>query len=249
MSRQQFIMCVPTLEHYYCNINLLFYLDWDPSNYPLLAKIRQSVERFSSLWHLALDFHENYEKWYYGPFKGLDTNIIQTQVETMYSTACQLSKTFNDSPAARRISETVRTKIEKFRTHLPVLHTLVWIFPFKFSHNPLKFSFTRETDIKMTRTKKLNNLQNFKSWKIELTNTPIFPTCQVKNSFLICMYLQLICFWLKLFFVNFYQERKSERIERKYLKHKIRTLVQSWFERQALECYQWSQWSYCKIWW
>ena len=124
MSRQQFIMCVPTLEHYYCNINLLFYLDWDPSNYPLLAKIRQSVERFSSLWHLALDFHENYEKWYYGPFKGLDTNIIQTQVETMYSTACQLSKTFNDSPAARRISETVRTKIEKFRTHLPVLHTL-----------------------------------------------------------------------------------------------------------------------------
>ena len=102
----------------------VLYLDWDPSNYPLLAKIRQSVERFSSLWHLALDFHENYEKWYYGPFKGLDTNIIQTQVETMYSTACQLSKTFNDSPAARRISETVRTKIEKFRTHLPVLHTL-----------------------------------------------------------------------------------------------------------------------------
>ena len=131
----------------------VFYLDWDPSNYPLLAKIRQSVERFSSLWHLALDFHENYEKWYYGPFKGLDTNIIQTQVETMYSTACQLSKTFNDSPAARRISETVRTKIEKFRTHLPVLHTLVWILRFKISHNPLKFSFTRETDIKMTRAK------------------------------------------------------------------------------------------------
>ena len=82
------------------------------------------MERFSSLWHLALDFHENYEKWYYGPFKGLDTTIIQQQVEQMYSTACQLSKTFNDFPAARRISETVRAKIEKFRTHLPVLHTL-----------------------------------------------------------------------------------------------------------------------------
>ena len=56
------------------------YLDWDPSNYPLLTKIGQSVERFSTLWHLALDFHENYEKWYYGPFKGLDTNIIQQKV-------------------------------------------------------------------------------------------------------------------------------------------------------------------------
>jgi dynein heavy chain len=56
------------------------YLDWDPSNYPLLTKIRQLVERFGTLWHLALDFHENYEKWYYGPFMGLDTIAIAKQV-------------------------------------------------------------------------------------------------------------------------------------------------------------------------
>ena len=42
----------------------------------------------------------------------------------MYSTAMQLSKTFSDAPAARRISETIRGKIEKFRTYMPVLHTL-----------------------------------------------------------------------------------------------------------------------------
>ena len=42
----------------------------------------------------------------------------------MYSTACSLSKTFSDAPAARRISETIRAKIEKFRTYMPVLHTL-----------------------------------------------------------------------------------------------------------------------------
>ena len=46
------------------------------------------------------------------------------KVESMFSTACHLSKTFNDYPAARRISDTVKQKIEKFRTHLPVLHTL-----------------------------------------------------------------------------------------------------------------------------
>jgi dynein heavy chain, axonemal len=56
------------------------YLDWDPSNYPLLQKIKISVERYSSLWHTALDFHENYERWYYGPFLGLDTEAIQAQV-------------------------------------------------------------------------------------------------------------------------------------------------------------------------
>ena len=53
------------------------YLDWDPSAYPLLEKITSSVEKYSSLWHTALTFHEKYERWYYGPLKGLDTTEIQ----------------------------------------------------------------------------------------------------------------------------------------------------------------------------
>ena len=100
------------------------YLDWDPSDYPLLKKTIQSVEKYSTLWHLALNFHEKYEKWYYGPFKGLDTQVIQKEVEVMYSTAVASGRTFHDIPQARRIAETVRAKIEKFRTYLPILHTL-----------------------------------------------------------------------------------------------------------------------------
>ena len=45
------------------------YLDWDPSSYPLLQKIQQSVDKYTRLWHTALDFHERYERWYYGPLK------------------------------------------------------------------------------------------------------------------------------------------------------------------------------------
>ena len=99
-------------------------LDWDPSEYPLLQKTILSVEKFKTLWHLALNFHEKYEKWYYGPFKGLETGIIQKDVEQMYSTAVTSIKTFHDTPQARRIAETVRAKVEKFRTYLPILHTL-----------------------------------------------------------------------------------------------------------------------------
>ena len=73
---------------------------------------------------MALNFHEKYEKWYYGPFKGLETGIIQKDVEQMYSTAVTSIKTFHDTPQARRIAETVRAKVEKFRTYLPILHTL-----------------------------------------------------------------------------------------------------------------------------
>jgi dynein heavy chain len=43
----------------------------------------------------------------------------------MYEKSSTLSRTFLDHhPSARRIAETIRSKIEKFRVHLPVLHTL-----------------------------------------------------------------------------------------------------------------------------
>ena len=52
-------------------------MDWDPSAYPLLEKIQSSVEKYMTLWHTALDFHEKHERWYFGPLLGLDTTEIQ----------------------------------------------------------------------------------------------------------------------------------------------------------------------------
>ena len=101
------------------------YLDWDPSEYQLLGKMRTLSELFGSLWHVALEFHEKYERWYNGPLKGLDSADIQKQVSRMYEKSMSLSRTFLDHhPSARRIAETIKSKIEKFRVHLPVLHTL-----------------------------------------------------------------------------------------------------------------------------
>ena len=42
----------------------------------------------------------------------------------MNEKATNLSKTFVEYPAARRIADTIRSKIDKFRIHLPILHTL-----------------------------------------------------------------------------------------------------------------------------
>ena len=58
------------------------YLDWDPSSYPLLQKIQQSVDKYTRLWHTALDFHERYERWYYGPLKV--SKILQLSVFSIF---------------------------------------------------------------------------------------------------------------------------------------------------------------------
>lgn len=55
------------------------FLDWDPSEYQLLGKMSTLSELFGSLWHVALEFHEKYERWYNGPLKGLDSADIQKQ--------------------------------------------------------------------------------------------------------------------------------------------------------------------------
>ncbi len=46
------------------------FLDWDPSKYELLDQMLELSALFSALWHVALEFHERYERWFNGPLQG-----------------------------------------------------------------------------------------------------------------------------------------------------------------------------------
>ena len=83
----------------------------------------------------------------------------------------------------------------------------VRILCFKFSLNPLRFSFTRETDTKMSRAK---SWANCRTSIIEWWNWPKHQFCQM------VIFAVLYCFAQLLAVVNFSRERKSERIERKF---------------------------------
>ncbi|KAH1026251.1 hypothetical protein HUJ05_010798 [Dendroctonus ponderosae] len=99
-------------------------LDIDPSPFMNLAKMLTVVDPYDKLWHSVLEFHENYEAWYYGPFAGLDADEITEYVDNMWRTLYKLAKTLSDNPGAKRIAEMVRAKVEKFRQFLPVLQTV-----------------------------------------------------------------------------------------------------------------------------
>jgi dynein heavy chain len=59
-----------------------------------------------------------------GPFKALNAEDIDQEVSDMWRTMYKLTKTFNDQPGPRRIAESIKAKIDKFKLHLPVLHTI-----------------------------------------------------------------------------------------------------------------------------
>ena len=71
------------------------FLDWDPSQYSLLDKMQNLVELFSALWHVALEFHEKYERWYNGPLEGLDAEDIQNQVR--WQSFCTMHEVYGET--------------------------------------------------------------------------------------------------------------------------------------------------------
>lgn len=59
-----------------------------------------------------------------GPFTSLNAEEIENEVGDMWRTMYKLTKTFGDQPGPRRIADSVKGKIDKFKQHLPILHTI-----------------------------------------------------------------------------------------------------------------------------
>ncbi|XP_036144833.1 dynein heavy chain 3, axonemal isoform X1 [Monomorium pharaonis] len=99
-------------------------LDMELSPYMELPAMSSTVDTFDKLWHIALDFHRNYDKWFYGPFMGLDAEQVREETENTWRTLYKLSRMLTDVPGARRVAEMVRGKVEKFRQFIPVLQII-----------------------------------------------------------------------------------------------------------------------------
>lgn len=99
-------------------------LDMELSPYLTLPSMTTTVETFDRLWHTVLSFHKNYEKWYYGPFVGLDAEEIRNETDSAWKTLYKLGRALTDIPGARRIAEMVRGKVEKFKQFIPLLQTI-----------------------------------------------------------------------------------------------------------------------------
>lgn len=99
-------------------------LDLELSPYIALPGMSNTVDIFDKLWHTVLTFHQNYEKWFYGPFAGLDSEAILEETDNTWKILYKLSRALTDVAGARRVAEMVRGKVEKFKQFIPVLQTI-----------------------------------------------------------------------------------------------------------------------------
>lgn len=59
-----------------------------------------------------------------GPFTDINAEEVEEEISSMYRTVFKLSKTFGDVPAPRRVADSVKSKIDKFKVHLPLLQVI-----------------------------------------------------------------------------------------------------------------------------
>ena len=59
-----------------------------------------------------------------GPFTDVNAEEVEEEVSNMWRTMYKLTKSFSDVPGPKRIADSVKSKIDKFKAHLPLLQTI-----------------------------------------------------------------------------------------------------------------------------
>ncbi|XP_076618005.1 dynein axonemal heavy chain 7 isoform X2 [Colletes latitarsis] len=96
---------------------------WQVSQYPLRKVTADKLSSYKRLYDGACDFLTNYDTWMSSMVGYHDPEDIDTITGTAYRTIYRLERSIQE-PVARKLAETVRTKIEEFREHMPVITTL-----------------------------------------------------------------------------------------------------------------------------
>ncbi|KAK6187847.1 hypothetical protein SNE40_005782 [Patella caerulea] len=99
-------------------------LEWEQSSFPDLQLMFTMKEPYEKLWNTAYTFHQKHETWMNGAFQELNAEDIETEVSDMWRSMYKLTKTFSDQAGPRRIADSVKGKIDKFKQHMPILQTI-----------------------------------------------------------------------------------------------------------------------------
>ncbi|NWU12959.1 DYH3 protein, partial [Cephalopterus ornatus] len=93
----------------------------EKSQFPLLQTIIARKEPFEQLWVTAYNFHTKSEEWMNGTLQQFSADEITEEVGNMWRIMYKLCKSFPDLPGPRRLAESMKYKLDKFKQHLPVL--------------------------------------------------------------------------------------------------------------------------------
>jgi dynein heavy chain, axonemal len=99
-------------------------LEWEKTPFTKYQQTLDIIDPYKKLWETTSLFQSEHNKWMNGPFSDLHAESVDESVNNMWRAMFKLIKTFNDQPVPKKVAEQVKNKLDKFKTHLPLISVL-----------------------------------------------------------------------------------------------------------------------------
>ncbi|XP_004033032.4 dynein axonemal heavy chain 7 [Gorilla gorilla gorilla] len=97
---------------------------WLPSVYPQRKKIQDGLNPYLRLYETAVEFSSKYRAWTEGPYHKVNPDQVEADIGNYWRGLYKLEKTFHDSPYALAMTKKVRSKVEDFKQHIPLIQVI-----------------------------------------------------------------------------------------------------------------------------
>lgn len=97
---------------------------WPVSQYPVRKKVQDQLFPYLRLYQTATDFQAEYQQWLNGPLTSINPDKVEGDISNYWRSLYKLEKNFQDSPMALQIARQVKTMVEDFKQHIPLVQVL-----------------------------------------------------------------------------------------------------------------------------
>lgn len=96
----------------------------DVTTFPLRQQLLTFIKPYINLYNTSNDFNEKYAAWMHGPMTEVQPDTVETEVGNMWRELYKLRKFFDSVPAPKSIASKMKSKVDNFKTHMPIVQTL-----------------------------------------------------------------------------------------------------------------------------
>ncbi|ETE66939.1 Dynein heavy chain 7, axonemal, partial [Ophiophagus hannah] len=97
---------------------------WLTSQYPQRKKIQDTLKPYLQLYEMTVEFNTKYRNWMDGIFTKVNPDQVEQDTGNTWRALYKLERTFHDSPNALFLTTRIKTKVEEFKEHIPLIQVI-----------------------------------------------------------------------------------------------------------------------------
>ncbi|XP_064419638.1 dynein axonemal heavy chain 7 isoform X2 [Latimeria chalumnae] len=97
---------------------------WPVTQYPMRKKIQDTLTPYLRLYETTVEFNTKHKSWIEGPLANVNPDKVEQDVGNYWRGLYKLEKGFQDSPNALKIATRIKTKVEEFKEHIPLVQVV-----------------------------------------------------------------------------------------------------------------------------